>query len=1444
MGDLLTNLTLKLILNPIFTPLTGSYVYPTIVPGVIYGQMPITAIGNGTTLTVTTLNSHFFQVGASVALSATALFNGTYTILSVPTPTTFTCASTVTGAVSSGTVTSAVLQTSRSTPDYFSTLNLNLWASSPVNQTSSVSLTVSTFTTPAALGLAPGQTITLSAMGIFNGTYTVATSSGTTFTVTDPNATSQYFTMVNSTGTAASTIGRTWYPNRFQGSTWKAITIDGPNQFLLIVGSGGYTAYSTFNSTNWTMNPIRVFSGSYKTPLNCVAVAYGLYSGTNTWIVTGRNVSTGHALLYRSFDAGDTSWTLVTALAASTPTGLAYGNGYFVLSMTGKFSYSSDGGATFVNAVTLAGAWTAVAYGTSSNFVMVGSDGSLAYSSTNGTSWTPVTSIAATWSAVAYGNGYFVACSLDGNFIYSSNNGNTWSAKVAVPGSWSSITYGNGLFVAGGGGGFAAVSTNNGATWTTYSSPGTTWTGIAYRQSVTTGYVTSNPITVSYNSTQNNFAFNSGIYTSIYFSNSADAAFWGFDYKQGLSYSFAGGTLQAPWTLQQGGWISGYTPAYSSQYVNSVANNLINEARITIGGQTFLRYSGEYLSVSNDYKTKYENIPALTLFCGTNDTSQSTTPRQYYVNMPMGTDNIPMNALDRSDYMLEVDFNNYNKLSGNLNLGTGDFYDPKSYNTFTGGLNGSVLATVSSLQYSAVLTSDGYISVYNKGVLLNRLLQSTTFVYLCLLGDDLFIELSSANFVSGSFSELVAGNVSSFTINHYTPATGTAVGGMVTNGRYVYYAQLSGGSINLIRYDTTLLAYTSYTFVSPISGDAITTVRKLIVNSEYVLLIGDSPSYLYKHYFNSSFSTWFAINYPLTAGTINDGIFVPNNFYLISNNEYITVYDGTTFTTSSPLGYGSAVVGCSSNTLVDGSTFASSFTEGNSWFTPSVPPSGRCDLVGYLNGYFLSISNATRSVFISSDFGVTWTLNSVLIPSSPSGDWSIAEIAGGNNVFVVVDNLGYVTVTDSKGTSWSNPFKPYGGSVSGTGIKFYNGFFYLLYNSAVKSTDFTYILQSPDGINWTIFINNANSADDRFNCLAISGNSIVIAGSNYVPTTGLIRSWNDGGVTPTNTNLGNGAGWVSAAVGNGLFVLCQKDQFAYATVANPGSWTLVSVTGFWNYVTYANSRFLAAGGDNQIAYSTDGATWTSTIIQGNWKGLAFGANYPVGISTPGSPITNLTAVGTTIYASAASSVIQINTVGGVSTKMHSVIRGTSPFTIASATPSGFTYDSRYVYIYNSTNIIQYDPYAQTATLAATVLADFIDGPKQTGAVKYFEQVTYLQNTYFTDMGIKNHLKEIWIKNVTSNTTTLSVNGEYVVSPDVGLSTFLKIINPFETHTSMPTLGTSQIPFDPKPELGRPNGTINFSRLPKQQLSAGSGAWFNTCNILILKDGVAGLMFNS
>jgi hypothetical protein len=111
------------------------------------------------------------------------------------------------------------------------------------------------------------------------------------------------------------------------------------------------------------------------------------------------------------------------------------------------------------------------------------------------------------------------------------------------------------------------------------------------------------------------------------------------------------------------------------------------------------------------------------------------------------------------------------------------------------------------------------------------------------------------------------------------------------------------------------------------------------------------------------------------------------------------------------------------------------------------------------------------------------------------------------------------------------------------------------------------------------------------------------------------------------------------------------------------------------------------------------------------------------------------------------------------------------------------------------------------------------------------------------MNIKNHLKEIWIKNVTSNTTTLSVNGEYVVSPDVGLSTFLKIINPFETHTSMPTLGTSQIPFDPKPELGRPNGTINFSRLPEQQLSAGSGAWFNTCNILILKDGVAGLMFN-
>lgn len=233
---------------------------------------------------------------------------------------------------------------------------------------------------------------------------------------------------------------------------------------------------------------------------------------------------------------------------------------------------------------------------------------------------------------------------------------------------------------------------------------------------------------------------------------------------------------------------------------------------------------------------------------------------------------------------------------------------------------------------------------------------------------------------------------------------------------------------------------------------------------------------------------------------------------------------------------------------------------------------------------------------------------------------------------------------------------------------------------------------------------------------------------------------------------------------------------------------------------------------------------------------------PTGITTTNSIITNLTAIGPTIYASAASAVIQINTTT-MTTNVITASSTTPPFSIVSATPSGFSYDSRYVYIYNSTNVIKYDPTTQSQQLLASIIADFVDGPQQTTALKYFNQVDYLSNTYFNNMSTKNHLKEIWVKNVTSNTATLSVNGEYLVTPDVGLSTFLKIINPFETHTKMPSLSTSQIPFDVEPESGRPNGTINFSRLPDQKLSAGEGAWFNTCNILVLKDGVAGLMFN-
>jgi len=124
-----------------------------------------------------------------------------------------------------------------------------------------------------------------------------------------------------------------------------------------------------------------------------------------------------------------------------------------------------------------------------------------------------------------------------------------------------------------------------------------------------------------------------------------------------------------------------------------------------------------------------------------------------------------------------------------------------------------------------------------------------------------------------------------------------------------------------------------------------------------------------------------------------------------------------------------------------------------------------------------------------------------------------------------------------------------------------------------------------------------------------------------------------------------------------------------------------------------------------------------------------------------------------------------------------------------------------------------------------------------------------------NLGLKNPIKEMWLlgpstsnvyqySNISTPVTLNITNNEYLLTSDVGTSTFLGIVTPYETHSTMPQRNFYQLPFEYFPEKHKPNGTINFSRIGYQVMSNVTSVWARSYNVLTIKDGVAGLMFNS
>ena len=124
------------------------------------------------------------------------------------------------------------------------------------------------------------------------------------------------------------------------------------------------------------------------------------------------------------------------------------------------------------------------------------------------------------------------------------------------------------------------------------------------------------------------------------------------------------------------------------------------------------------------------------------------------------------------------------------------------------------------------------------------------------------------------------------------------------------------------------------------------------------------------------------------------------------------------------------------------------------------------------------------------------------------------------------------------------------------------------------------------------------------------------------------------------------------------------------------------------------------------------------------------------------------------------------------------------------------------------------------------------------------------------MNIKGPVKELWVTGPSATTnvfqysnlatlSTLELTGEKIVTDDDGTHTFLNVIEPYETHTSMPIRNISVISFEFDPESEIPNGTVNFSRIRDQIFKGGAQTvWARNYNLLAIQGGIGGLIFNS
>jgi len=1461
-GDYMTRMTLRTVLPPIYPTVPGQYVYPTpsseVGATVYVNKVLDLVVADGVTLTANTVGNHYFSIGAQVTLAGTAYvifdLDGTYTITSIPTANSFTCSTVLAGISYNGTVSSPGIQCG-DIISYFSTTNSNLWVNNITNKTwqitgGSVVGTTWTLTTSAPSNFPVGSQVVLNIplSGVINTSATVISSTDTTFTFNN----SDIFLVLAAYPAGGQTAVISFsYDN---GETWSTPIINGGGVKEIIFGdnvvfklNGGYLVTRSLN----VLNPFDDESFQIQSTFTSWK---DMVFGNGTLVAVGSDGPEEKIARSVDYSYGELTWNLVSYF--DDLNSVAFGDGTFVAVGVDNATYSTTDGVSWSSPVSLPGTWKDVAFG-NGVFVTVSFENT-AYSTTNGASWVTVPLIGldflntGDWVGVAYGNGVFVSVSNTNLIAHSSDNGQTWSTPVLYQGNWNNIEFINGVFI--------AVSQDqvgrsvDGISWTFISvvsdeiNPfvGTNWSAIGYS---TLSFVGSNSDSVSLVTPPlqlTDRVFSSDVYPSISFANAADAAFWGFDSREGLTYALP---ATPPWTLTQSGWINGFLPPSTSTYDDSVAHKLCKAVRVLVGKQTIKEYSGEYIELQNDLLVPYENKAILKLMNGTLDQTQATVAREYYVNLPLGTKEVPLCALTHQNMSVEVDFDSYFNVSQNLNQGTGDFLDAKSYTTYdasTGLLNGqpvNVQTTFSYQQYIFIVTYGGQFIILDTTknvddpasyIVLSAFSGSNLFRQFCVLSGNLYIGLTNGQLARMIISEVIQGNISSFVVNNYTPTIGSLTGTIVADFRYVYYTVSNTVTSNVFvsRYDTTGVftntgSYTTVDFTEKFDSGVTGVYQTLSTGAELILIPQGTTGKLYTFQLNANVqSQWYVLDYSLYGSVITEGILISDTLYFVCDDLNILKYVNSVFTLFAFSEYFASGQQKISRSRNNGQTWTSVYTNNTDW-----------NRIVFGNDVLVSVSSY-QDIIRSTDSGQTW---SVYTPSLMSIIAIWYDVIYANGVFIAVGSI--------------------------------NDLNDMTFKSA-RSTD--------DGLTWTFVTSQTG--------LAITfGNGIfVITGNNAISIS------NDDGLSwlPPVTVIGF---WEAVTFGNGIFVAVDHNG-QIARSVDGQVWEVFYVPGYWLDVTFGNGIFIAVNFYNELARSVDGIDWTDRVPFGIGYPYPYSISYgsgafmigqggaisrstdngstwsevvytdtvystvsnPANFNIPGDSFKNLIAVGNYIYCSTSNVAVQIDTTQDLSTA--AAYKFPAPLPVGQYVLAN---GPRYVYMFaqgdnTATNIVEFDPYGPDTTFKASILVDYEslppEVPKPDKALLGLVQTQKVTDMNY--MNIKGPVKELWVTGASATTnvfqysnlaprSSLALTGEKIVTEDEGTHTFLNIIEPFETHTSMPIRNVSVVAFELDPESAIPNGTINFSRIRDQVFEGGAQTvWARNYNLLKIQGGIGGLIFNS